>query len=102
MGRAVTFSGLGAVLLGSGSTRSWTSKPVCTGTPLEPTCCASLTPVAWMCSQSCCVQLSDFAGAAAYTASLAFILPTSQSFQLPGAHQLGGLVVGQGVKQQQV
>lgn len=33
-GKAMTFSGLGAALLGSGFTGSWTSKPVRTGTPL--------------------------------------------------------------------
>lgn len=32
-GKAMAFSGLGAVLLGFGSTRSWASKPVRTGTP---------------------------------------------------------------------
>lgn len=32
------------------------------------------------------------------TASLVFILPTSQSLQLPGAHQLGGLVMVHGAE----
>lgn len=32
-GKAMAFSGLGAVLLGFGSSRSWASKPVRTGTP---------------------------------------------------------------------
>lgn len=52
-GKTVTFSGLGAALLGIVSTRSWTSKPVCTGTPLatdllcQPhACCLDVSPIA--------------------------------------------------------
>lgn len=95
----MTFSGLGAALLGFGSTRSQTSEPVCTGTPpapnllcQPPACCLGCVP------NSCSVQLSGFARRQLpCTASLAFILPTSQSLQLPGAHQLGGLAMVRGV-----
>lgn len=50
--KAMTFSGLGAVLLGFGSTRSLTSEPVCTGTPpaanllCQPhACCLDVFPI---------------------------------------------------------
>jgi len=96
----MTFSGLGAALPGLGSTRSRTSEPVRTGTPLAADLlCQPRALLSGCAPNSGGVQLSGFAGRQLpCTASLAFILRTSQSFQLPGACQLGGLVMARGVE----
>lgn len=49
--------------------------------------------------KSCSVRLSAFTGRQLpCTASLGIILLMSQSLQLPGVHQLGGLVMVKGVE----
>lgn len=55
-GKAMTFSGLGAALLGFGSSRSWTNER--TGTPLTANLLCQPHAIAWMCSQQ--LQCSAF------------------------------------------
>lgn len=80
----MTFSGLGATLLGFGSTRSRTSEPVRTGTPLAANllCQPHASRLDAFPKAVAFSFLALLGGSCPCTASLAFILPMSQSLQL--------------------